>query len=108
VQPDGRVPYGIVGHGTLMPTRQLNSSYDLWVLLLAREYVLGTRDTAFLDEVLPTYPLYGPTAGKDTVRYRVEPPETIRRYNSEPHAPGSSPHFESLVCNEQFQSLSAL
>ena len=68
VQPDGRIPYGTVGHGTLMPTRQLNSTYELWVLLLASEYVLGTRDTAFLDETIPTYPLYGPTAGKDTVR----------------------------------------
>ena len=68
LQPDGRVPYGIVGHGTLMPTRQLNSSYEMWVLWLASEYVLGTRDTAFLNEEIPTYPLYGPTAGKDTVR----------------------------------------
>jgi len=68
VQPDGRIPYGIVGHGALMPTRQLNSSYELWVLLLASEYVLGTRDTAFLDETIPTYPLYGPTPAKETVR----------------------------------------
>jgi hypothetical protein len=68
VQPDGRVPYGIVGHGTLMPTRQLESIFELFVLLLASEYVLGTRDTAFLDETVATYPLYGPTAGKDTVR----------------------------------------
>jgi len=68
VQPDGRIPYGVVGHGALMPTRQLNSSYELWLLLLASEYVLGTRDTAFLDETIPTYPVYGPTAGKDSVR----------------------------------------
>jgi hypothetical protein len=67
VQPDGRVPYGIVGHGTLFPTRQLISCEELWVLWLTSEYVLGTRDTAFLDETIPTYPLYGPTAGKDTV-----------------------------------------
>jgi hypothetical protein len=71
LQPDGRVPYGIVGHGALQPTRQLNSSYEFWVLFLTSEYVLGTRDTAFLDETIPTYPLYGPTAGKDTVRNLV-------------------------------------
>ena len=78
LQPDGRVPYGIVGHGTLQPTRQLNSSYESWVLWLTSEYVLGTRDTALLDETLPTYPLYpsyspyyGPTAGKDKVRHLV-------------------------------------
>src|SRR5262249_43820063 len=41
---------------------------ELWVLWLASEYVLGTRDHAFLNEKIPTYPLYGPTAGKDTVR----------------------------------------
>jgi hypothetical protein len=68
LQPDGRVPYGIVGHGTLMPTRALKTNDELWVLWLASEYVLGTRDTAFLDETIPTYPLYGPTAAKDTVR----------------------------------------
>ena len=68
LQPDGRVPYGIVGSGTLMPTQEDNSTYELWVLWLASEYVLGTRDTAFLDETIPTYPLYGPTAGKDKVR----------------------------------------
>jgi len=71
LQPDGSIPYGITGHGAVMPTRQLNSSYELWVLWLASEYVLGTRDTAFLDETIPTYPLYGPTAGKDTVRNLV-------------------------------------
>ena len=71
LQPDGRVPYGIVGHGTLMPTRALKIGDDLWTLWLASEYVLGTRDTAFLDETVATYPLYGPTAGKDTVRNLV-------------------------------------
>ena len=67
-QPDGRIPYGMVGHGTLMPTRALKTNDELWVLWVASDYVLGTRDTAFLDETLPTYPLYGPTAGKATVR----------------------------------------
>ena len=71
LQPDGQVPYGIVGHGMLQPTRMVNSSYELWVLWLTSEYVLGTRDRAFLDEEIPTYPLYGPTAGKDTVRNLV-------------------------------------
>ena len=55
----------------LIPTRLFNSSYELWVLWLTSEYVLGTRDTAFLDEILPTYPLYGPSAGKATVRNLV-------------------------------------
>jgi hypothetical protein len=51
-----------------MPTRALKTGDELWALWLASEYVLGTRDTAFLDETVATYPLYGPTAGKDTVR----------------------------------------
>lgn len=68
LQPDGRVPYGIVGNGVLQPTRCLKTNDELWVLWVASDYVLGTRDTAFLDEVIPTYPVYGPTAGKETVR----------------------------------------
>jgi len=71
VQADGSLPHAIVGRGALMPTRRLSSQFELWVLLLASEYVLGTRDTAFLNETVATYPLYGPTAGKDTVRNRL-------------------------------------
>jgi Glycosyl hydrolase 36 superfamily, catalytic domain len=68
LQPNGRVPYAIAGQGALLPIRILSSSCELWVLWLASEYVLGTRDSAFLDEEIQSYPLYGPTGGKDTVR----------------------------------------
>lgn len=87
LQPDGRVPYGIVGHGTLMPTRALKTNDELWVLWVASEYVLGTRDTAFLDETLPTYPLYGPTAGKETVRNLL-----VRAYHHSVDVTGTGQH----------------
>jgi len=54
---DGSLPYGIVGHGMPMPAFFLPSDLDLWLLWLASEYVLATRDRKFLDEQLPTYPL---------------------------------------------------
>ena len=69
VRPDGSIPYGIVGHGTIMPATMDNASdLPLWLLWTASEYVLATRDTAFLDEELPTWPLRDPEAGKKTVR----------------------------------------
>ena len=69
VRQDGSIPYGIVGHGAVMPVTSDNSSdIPLWLLWTASEYVLATRDAAFLDEEIPTWPLYGPAAGRETVR----------------------------------------
>jgi hypothetical protein len=54
VRADGSIPYGIVGHGTVMPTTSDNSSdMPLWLLWATSEYVLATRDKAFLDERIP-------------------------------------------------------
>jgi glycosyl hydrolase family 36 len=69
VRANGSIPYGIVGHGTVAPMSMDNSSdMPLWLLWAASEYVLATRDTAFLDEEIHTWPLRGPAAGKATVR----------------------------------------
>jgi hypothetical protein len=69
VRPDGSIPYAIVGHGVVMPATMDNSSdMPLWLLWAASEYVLATRDTAFLDEEISTWPLRGPAAGKQPVR----------------------------------------
>ncbi len=69
VRADGSIPYGIVGHGTIAPMSMDNSSdMPLWLLWAASEYVLATRDTAFLDEEIPTWPLRGPAADKEPVR----------------------------------------
>ena len=69
VRPNGSIPYGIVGHGTVMPVAMDNSSdIPLWLLWAASEYVLATRDAAFLDEELSTWPPRGPAAGKETAR----------------------------------------
>jgi len=68
VTPTGEIPYGIVGSGMVMPSPFRPSDQEMWLLWLASEYVLATRDTAFLDEKIPTYPVYGPDAGLATVR----------------------------------------
>jgi hypothetical protein len=69
VRANGSIPYGIVGHGTVMPAAMDNSSdMPLWLLWVASEYVLATRDTTFLDEEIPTWPLRGPAAEKKPVR----------------------------------------
>jgi len=69
LRADGSIPYGIVGHGTIMPAAMDNSSdMPLWLLWTASEYVLATRDTAFLDEEISTWPLRGPVARREPVR----------------------------------------
>lgn len=69
VRRDGSLPYGIVGYGMPMPTTSDNSSdMPMWLLWVASEYVLATRDVPFLDE--PITPVYGPNAGGQPVRVR--------------------------------------
>ncbi len=61
VRADGSIPYAVVGHGIVAPISMDNSSdMPLWLLWVASEYVLATRDTAFLDETVH--------AGKTPVR----------------------------------------
>ena len=56
IQADGSIPYGIVGHGVPMPCVYHPSDLQLWLLWVASEYVLATRDTDFLHEHIPLYP----------------------------------------------------
>lgn len=58
VQKDGRIPYGITGHGMLAITRFNPSDQQLWLLWLISEYTLATRDFEFLEELIPMYPIY--------------------------------------------------
>ena len=54
VRSDGSVPYSITGHGMPMPSTQDNSSdLSMWLILVACEYVLATKDFAFLNEEIP-------------------------------------------------------
>ena len=67
VRSDGSIPYGIVGHGMPMPTTFDDSSdMPMWLLWVASEYVLATRDIAFLDSQIVT--IYGVRAEGETVR----------------------------------------
>ncbi len=56
IQPDGSIPYGIVGSSIPMPVVFHPSDQQMWLLWLASEYVLATRDKKFLDEKIPSYP----------------------------------------------------
>ena len=56
IQPDGSIPYGIVGAGVPMPCVYRPGDLQLWLLWLASEYVLATRDLNFLHERIPLYP----------------------------------------------------
>ena len=67
VRPDGSIPYGIVGHGMPMPTTSDKSSdMPMWLLWVASEYVLATRDLDFLDAEVPTF--YSEKVGRESVR----------------------------------------
>jgi hypothetical protein len=68
VQPDGSIPYGIVGHGVPMPVIYRPSDLEMWLLWLAGEYVLATRDRDFLDEKIPPYPRRQTNPSDPTVR----------------------------------------
>jgi hypothetical protein len=66
--PEGRIPYGITGSGMYMPSPLRPSDQEMWLLWLTSEYVLATRDLQFLKEEVPTYPVYGPKAGRASVQ----------------------------------------
>jgi hypothetical protein len=67
IQSDGSLPYGIVGSGVPMPCRYRPSDLELWLLWLASEYVLATRDKAFLNETVPAYPSRSSNANDQTI-----------------------------------------
>jgi hypothetical protein len=67
IQPDGSIPYGIVGCGVPLPSPFLPSDQEMWLLWALSEYVLATRDKAFLDEKIPLYPRQHAQAGDPTV-----------------------------------------
>jgi hypothetical protein len=68
VRADGSVPYAIAGNGVVAPMVSDNASdLPLWLLWTTSEYVLATRDLAFLDEQI-TSPLPGAAPATDSVR----------------------------------------
>ena len=68
IQHDGSIPYGIVGSSVPMPVVYRPSDMEMWLLWLASEYVLATRDKAFLDEKIPGYPRHEASPNDPTVR----------------------------------------
>ncbi|HEY6330001.1 MAG TPA: hypothetical protein VI756_11740 [Blastocatellia bacterium] len=68
VRPDGSIPYGIVGHGMTMPTTSdYSSDIPMWLLWVASEYVLATRDLDFLKERIPAFRMTGTTGQTEPV-----------------------------------------
>ena len=86
VGKDGDIPYGITGYGMTVNLFK-SSDFELWLLWLASEYVIITRDLNFLDEEIPTYPLYGKEAGKSSVRELL-----YRCYRNFTENTGTGPH----------------
>jgi hypothetical protein len=68
IQPDGSIPYGIVGSGVPMPAIFHPSDQEMWLLWCASEYVLATRHKSFLDEKIRLYPHQTANYGDPTVR----------------------------------------
>jgi glycosyl hydrolase family 36 len=68
IQPDGTLPYAIVGSGVPMPAIFHPSDSEMWLLWAASEYVLATRDKNFLEEKIPLYPRQTPSAADPTIR----------------------------------------
>jgi hypothetical protein len=72
---DGSLPAAIAGFGEEIAPQPPPSDLNLWLLWLASEYVLGTRDTGFLEERLTTYPWHrgDPLGGpRYTVREKLD------------------------------------
>jgi len=67
VDKKGEIPSGITGSGMYFSFSK-PSDLQMWLLWLASEYVLATRDTDFLDEEISTYPIYGRKSKKVLVR----------------------------------------
>ncbi len=86
VKEDGELPYSITGFGMAFDPIK-SSDFELWLLLLASEYILVTRDVNFLNEEIPTYPLYGRKAGRSTVRELL-----YRCYKHFTEITGTGPH----------------
>lgn len=72
VAADGSIPYGIVGSGVPMPCRYRPSDGQLWVLWVAAEYVLATRDADFLKQRIAPAPRQEANAGDPTVLELLE------------------------------------
>jgi hypothetical protein len=68
IQPDGSIPYGLVGSGMPMPSAFDPGDQEMWLLWAASEYVLATRDNKFLDEKITPYMHRDPTPSDPTVR----------------------------------------
>jgi hypothetical protein len=68
IQPDGTLPYAIVGSGVPMPAIFHPSDQEMWLLWAASECVLATRDKDFLEEKISVYPGQKPSATDPTIR----------------------------------------
>jgi hypothetical protein len=85
------------GHGTEPAPHYLldmpPSDTGLWQLWLASDYVLATRDRAFLDEIIPSYPNRGPNIKHRTVRQLLARLDHHLR-----HDVGVGPHGLLRIC----------
>lgn len=59
ILPDGEIPYGMCGHGSIMLSPIRSSDFELWLLWTVSEYILATKDTDILKEIVEPYPYKG-------------------------------------------------
>jgi hypothetical protein len=71
IQPDGSIPYALVGSGVPMPSAMDPGDQEMWLLWTTAEYVLATRDKKFLDEKVVPYPHQTAGPSDPTVRERL-------------------------------------
>jgi hypothetical protein len=89
VREDGSIPYAVVGHGVPMPTAQDDvSDQPLYLLWVACDYVLGTRDFAFLDEEMTGCAMLAESKAR-TIRVRSVLAECFRHLVEDV---GTGPH----------------
>ncbi|MHA1489752.1 MAG: GH36-type glycosyl hydrolase domain-containing protein [Promethearchaeota archaeon] len=68
IDKNGEIPYGITGSGKIMPAPFKPSDLEMWLLWCCSEYILVTRDTEFLEEIIPSYPIYKRNSVKAPVK----------------------------------------
>ena len=67
ILPDGTVPYGICGNGTIMPSPTVSGDLEIWLIWTLSEYMLATKDVSILSERVVPYPYKGVKQEEDSI-----------------------------------------
>ena len=84
-EEDGRLFYDLEGHGKRYTLPYRPSDLDLWFLWSLCEYVFATRDFAFLNTIVPYYPLHKGKRGTIWEHAQRSLYHLINRVSTGPH-----------------------